>query len=342
MSFLPSYEFKGGDAHWTTFGEFCKFELASGGPDPQLPTVLYMSKGLPMQERLWRAGCYIALHNLPYGELIWRQWDWPSVNSAGVDEIESWFVANFRKFDMRVERRCVRRPDWLTACLVGLRDFIRDYDNLKDRCAKVGDPVLAYDLVWDRAEEVPYFGRYILIKFLELIKRHGELNIESPDIRPAGAWSPRLMLSILWPDFVCIAENSNCQEYLQLVNDLAPRTLKRLSNDSGVDLSLFQLQVLLCEYRECWQSRNYYPGCSLDEELGFCLSAENRWGHKSDMWAARAALFPKNHLGELQGWDNVRKILGTTLADYGYVWSDLKYDYKRTNYFVTPRRYGNG
>ena len=67
---------------------------------------------------------------------------------------------------------------------------------------------------------------------------------------------------------------------------------------------MFQLQVLLCEYREALNS-GYYPGASLDEELMYMAKASSF--DLNPILESRRALFSHEYLGEISGWSGIRK-----------------------------------
>lgn len=313
------------EEHWKFFAEFCGWEMKSGGPDPQLAMVNGLQQGKSQAQRLWGLGCYIAVYNVAYAEALWREWLWGEVKLATRKQLLPHLKEHWSKVTTRVERRCVRRPDWMCEFLLGYRLFVWDYAQLQKECKSL-TPTAAYEHAWDRALQVPRLGRYVALKLLEYLKRYEGLPVQAPDIRPKGGWSPRRTLATLWEDPEVAVENDR-PEVLALVNDYCTETLRRLAGDFGLDLDLFQLQVMLCEYRESWEGERQYPGRSLDSELKYAYKAEHDWGHKSGIWAVRKKLFPHEHLGELQGWDGPREYPAQALAHHKFTWTDLKYDY---------------
>lgn len=323
--------------HWQHFHDFCRYELASGGPDPQLAMVATMSAGLPQDEQVWRAGCYIAVYNVAFAEAIWQSWPWSRVVAEWAD-MAPWLSAHWHQIVTRVERRCVRRPEWMNEFLIGWRQAAATYQSLAEDVQGMS-VVDGYEVAWQWCQQVPRLGRYVALKLVEYLRRYCGLAVSTPDIRPAGGWSPRQTLVLLWPEEHAIAESSNVPEILEQANAVANRTQQRLSQEQGLQVDLFQLQVLLCEYRESIESGRQYPGRSLDSELRYARRAEMLWGHQSNIWSARAKLFPQRHLGEHRGWDGPREGPATALARYGYVWSDLLYDYHATLHFGSPVRW---
>src|SRR3990167_11526760 len=104
--------------HWRHFAEFCRWELAAGGPDPQIPLVGEMSVGCSLAERRWRGGCYIAVYNVPFAEVLWTEWPWDRIDRESA-ALLPWLREHWTQIVTRVERRCVRRPEWMAEFLCG-------------------------------------------------------------------------------------------------------------------------------------------------------------------------------------------------------------------------------
>jgi len=323
--------------HWDKFAEFCKYELASGGPDPQIKMVAKMSEKEEWTERLWRVGCYIAVYNVPFAEVLWQQLSYERVKRAGVTVIGTWLFENWGKVVTRVERKTVRRPEWMYEYLYSYYQFITEgslHRALK-HCENM-DSEERYLYFWDLTiKEIKRYGRYVALKTLESYNLFCDIELTAPDIRPKDGWSPRITLSVLFPQHE-IELNDNDNRWNPLVNEAVKQTQAKLLKKYGVEVNLFQLQVMLCEYRESYHSKKQYPGRSLDSELGYHQKVKNLWGRASnEMLVARAKLFPHHHLGELNGWLGTRKECGQVLASHDYTWTDLLYSYNAT--FINDR-----
>ncbi len=318
------------EEHWRFYAEFCRGELALGGPSTQLATVVAMCEGLSEEEKLWRTFCYAATYNVPYGEVIWLN------NSKKIDK--KWLRAAFNSKHMvtRFERRCLRRADWMEEYFGGVYTFIDDFPKLQKQCQEVS-PEVAYELAWDRLNAMPRVGRYIAFRLVELLSRQDLLVVRTPDIRPRGARTPRAQLAVLYPNRG-LAEGGEDPVGIALLSRTAADALDNL-HVSGIPFNFYQLQVTLCEYRQSWRSGKQYPGRGLDSELAYACRAEGDWGYRSAIWEVRAKMFPHRHLGEIGGWDGPRKATARTLIDHGYTWSDLTYDYSNTKDFSAPVRW---
>jgi len=325
--------------HRRFFAEFCRWEMASGGPDPQLPMTHHMAtvgEDVDGPEHLWRALCYIAVYNVPYGEVFWQHCHRDTPRA----ELAEWLEKGFDegKITTRTERKTVRRADWMLEYMSGAQRFIEnDGAELWERCTGV-DPYEAYEIAWATVLKLPRVGRYTAIKLIEYMRRFMALPVATPDIRPKDAWSPRHTLGYIFPGRG-LGNRDNSPAALKMATQTCDDAIRLLEDEYDVKIDMFQLQVMLCEYRESWESKRQYPGRSIDSELKYAYRAEVEWGHTSKIWAARTALFPKQHLGELRGWDGPRKPVAQCLATYGYTWSDLMYDFNGTTDMAKPQRW---
>lgn len=304
--------------HWRDLADFARWEIAAGGPDPHMVMVGEASRGESLAERIYRGGCYMAVYNSPYAEILWTR------APREPEQVGAWLQANFLRIETRRERRTVRRPEWMLEYLVGYDKFVRQYFS-----PEAGWLLLDYKQAWEAVTGVPRVGRYAAIKLIEYLRRYCDLAVTTPDIRAHGGYSPRSTLALLWSDQV-IDCKLDTPEVLARVDVLAADTRKRLAEEHGVTLDFFQLQVMLCDYKQSWKGGKQHPGKSVDSELEYLREAEAAWGHSSCLWEVRRRCFPERHLGELQGWTGPRRDVMGCLKRYSYTWSDLLYDYKRS------------
>ena len=318
--------------HWYWLAEFCKLEKMAGGPDPHMRVVEWGSKDSPDSEKFWRAGCYVALYNVPSAEELWIEWPWERA-VTNQDGIVEWITTVNRKaITTRPERRCVISAKKLSSCVIDYISWLKS-DPFQELPV---DRQIAYEKLWGSLDDVAYMGRYAKFKLLELLERFG-IPIMLPDIRPAGGWSPRLTLALLHPEQADILAGDNKVATLEVVNRAALITQRRLAEEYNIPLTLYELEVLLCDYRQL--GRRQFPGHSHDSELKYHLKTLQYRKHETHMFEVRATLFPAEHLGEIQGWiGNGRKELSYTLENFGYLWSDLQYDYRATTDLSNPVR----
>lgn len=309
--------------HWQGMAEFCRYEKLAGGPDPHMAVVGHLSRESSLHERFWRAGCYLAVYNVPTAELLWRNWSAEAVRDAP-QKFQEWIEDNWARLQFRRERRAVRSRAKLARSLSSYALWMQDLDLRGWFTGDAGDPEEAYEYAWEDVGQVWGMGRYVTLKWCEFVRRYCAAPIELPDLRARGGWSPRAGLALLHPDHAAQLTGDDRFEHLRLADYLAERTRGVLADLYNLELDRYELQVLLCDYKQSAVGRRQYPGRSQDSELVYGLKAGLG---DSGLWRARAELFPAWALGELSGWREVREPLGNVLADYGYTWSDSVYDW---------------
>jgi len=323
--------------HWENFIDFCKYDMLSGGPDAHMTLAGYMSTGLPLQERIWHAGVYAGVYNVPTAELLWTMFPHKKMMKISHSELTDWLTYNWSGIATRRERKCVRIPSNLAFYLKNFAEWAVTLKDSKFYDESEGTPESRYEELWEHSQKsVKFLGRYSGFKFLEFATRYCDLPIRLPDIRPSGGWSPRSMLSILYPKYkdILLAEKDT-PDILFDVNTIADVALSRLK-DAGLDMDMFKMEVFLCDYKQCYFGKRQYPGRSQDSEIAYYKKLNDYWDFDFQMLKARAEIFPHWALGEISGWDHVREELGKVLYDYGYMWSDSLYDYKNTADLSAP------
>lgn len=316
--------------HWKWFKMFCDYDMQSGGPDAHMTLAGYMSQGLSKIERLWHAGVYVCVYNVPSAEVLWTAFPYDAIMDMSHEEVTSWLIDNWKGITTRRERKCVRIPK-------NMATFLKDYANWITGLST--SPLLLddvtdeerYEMFWINSQKsVKFLGRYSCFKLLEFIERFCDVPIKLPDIRPIGGWSPRSMLSILYPEYANELLGNDAPDNLKIVNSVAEAGLDTLHEAGLPDLRMFQYEVFLCDYKQCYFTKRQYPGRSQDSEIAYLRKIESFWDMDFQMLDARSIIFPHWALGELNGWEHVREELGKVLFNYGYMWSDKLYDYKNT------------
>jgi hypothetical protein len=302
--------------------DFARNEKAVGGPDPQIALIGEMSKDEPLQERIWRFCLYTVFYNVPATAKAWEHWPYARI-VAEPDGLAPWLAEHIKQLPFRKERRAVRdrrrcERSIMSGLVLASRVLEADWWG-------AGQYELAYKDVLSSFYGV---GRYTAIKLLEGWHRFCGSRTELHDLRPNGGWSPRMTLARLYPGHSEALLGSDTRENCEIANMCAGWLRETWAERYGVEVSWFDLQVLCCEFRESIESQRQFPGRSHDSELSYQRKIDDDWGPSgAAMYAARAALFPHESLGELRGWDSVREELGPVNALHGYVWSDLEYDY---------------
>jgi hypothetical protein len=316
--------------HWQQFHDFCYLDKKAGGPDPHMVCTGQIAKqrGLGQAESAWLGACYVSVYNVPTALVINRRF--PTAGSA-LDrmEVEAWLLDNWAGITFRRERKAVRSVEKLARCLSSAASYCLDVEGRLAAWMSAPTSASQYEAAYaDVCGGVYGWGRYNGQKWIEYGRRYCDFPVRVHDVRAKDGWSPRHALGLLYPEHRPLLEDGgDGPDAVREVEALAADARDTLAVVYGLELDFFELQVLLCDYKQCWVGRRQYPGRSQDSELDYVSKIAPHWGRDvfAEQFAARRVVAPRWALGELNGWEGVRKPLGAVLRDHGYTWSDSLY-----------------
>lgn len=324
--------------HWQGMEEFCRYERLAGGPDPHMAVVGHLSRDVSQEERLWRAWCYLSCYNVPTAEYLWTEWPWERVAGQRADGILQAWVESKWPLPLRRERkRLAMTAAKFTRGLLSYAEWSADLDLRGWLNGEHADPQVAYEVAWKDCQKVYSLGRYVALKYLEFLQRYCDAPIAMPDLRLKGGWSPKEGLALLYPEHAIRLNDGDMN--VALAEQLGEAAREILAG-KGVPLDRYNMQVLLCDYKQSAIGKRQYPGRSQDSEIEYAQKLFARTGFRTSMWDARAEIFPAWALGEIMGWQFVREDLGNVWADFGYTWSDSLYSwFGSKDHLDDPDRY---
>jgi hypothetical protein len=282
--------------HWPLWIDFVRAETSAHGPDPQFELLLELAPEQSEIEKVWLAGCYGAHHCVPSAFAVWREFRPRNVVRDPTPLFE-WLQYNWAALPVRPEMRSHRMVAKRHLCLLNFAEYALS------ESWRTG----SYNVIWeDSISEVKFYSRYMAIKYLELLRRIARPDMVLSDMRAKNAWSPRIALGLLWPEVANIIgdKQNNTPNAIALAEECATRTIKRLE-EREITISYFQLQVMLCEYREALVG-GFYDGGGHDEEMDYIKIAESKFD-MTHVWETRKRIFKHEYLGELNGWFGIRK-----------------------------------
>lgn len=332
LSYIPTAQ------HHELFAHFTHLMKTMGGPDVHMKTAGEGTKVVPLAERAWCLSVYNIFAISPSAAAVWARWKPGELRYSSQEDVEMWTHENWKGLHIGTNRRPMHSRAKFARCLKSLADWYLDV------YPKMGS--MEYTEAWESFKPVYSVGRYVIVKFLESLRRYvpGHEHLEAPDIHPAGAWSPRKSLSYLYPEYSdLLRSDSNSQSTLSTINSLALDLQERVQWTIGQPLSLYELEALLCNYRQTLGG-SYYPGNTIDAELEKHWQAVNQFGSdpylgEYDFFGARKRVFPHTHLGEINGWMGIRKELRRAFPEHGYIWSDGRFNYNDTADLSQPKEW---
>ena len=320
------------DEHILRMAEFVKGVELSGGTTPHVAmTVASMALLTDPLEKLWFAGCYALTYNWPTAERIFLEWRPADFNRA---DFLMWSEDNWDGVFLRKERKAVFRKPFFAESASSYLDFARwmlQQDSWPE------DYLDALDMFTSRCR---YMGRYIGIRWLEVMRRAFDTGWVMPDVRSDGGEHPRKALALMYPGDAIALLGGNSKREVHIADQAADRCLLDLRVEFGLTLDYYDLQSLLCEYKQSVIGKKQYPGKSIDTEMDYFRRVYGYWGEakagESAFYRVRAECFPDWSRGELSGWSGVRKELGAALVEHELTWSDSVYDYSATTDMAYP------
>lgn len=296
---------------WDTFAEFVETETKVFGPDCQLKLLVALGASQDDVERVWLNGCYGAHHCVPSAYAIWARFRAKDIvgDPYVAEDLYEFLSANWDALPVRPEMRSHRMIEKRWTCLV---DFARYAMSHRWQNG-------TYEEVWDDSiKQVKYYSRYMAIKYLELLRMTVRPDLKLGDLRARNAWSPRIGLALLFPGKIgdTVGDREDNSDYaIDLAEECALEVLEELYDVYGITITHFQLQVLLCNFREMLVG-GFYPRAGHDEEMDYLKLAE-KLPYTKDVWEMRAKLFPHHLLGEKNDWFGIQKSEYQRWKDFG-------------------------
>lgn len=286
------------------FRDFCEFgeaHVRTRDVDPMywvLPKG-YELWGLNEQQMGWFTFLFVAWYNLGNAEKVFLEYPEPV-------EIQS-----NPGYSFGLDRRCFR-GSVNKAILQHVRDgvsrFGGDPVGWSRRVAQAGGAE-GWEALFNAVKRIRWNGHWAAYKWCKLMKNAFGLPITPPRVgiasggRNAGPIPGLVRLTGL--------------DWRQCATDARiHHALLEKMNAEGVGYSgLDNLDCGLCNFNGVMIGR-YYLGKNIDAQQGALKSVPT-----SLFWHARRACIPASHLGEVQGWDGLRKDMLVLYRDSGVLYT---------------------
>lgn len=291
-----------GPALLASMAQFAQWHRASGDIDPAYPVLAHLQTGLPDEQALWHSLVYVAYYNLPSGQQAWLV---TGQQPARIPDDVARLPTGTERRALRGGNNLIKHVDslleahakhgswrgWLTHRFTGNRQ--RDWDALR---ATLND-------VWGN-------GRWATYKTAEILAEVHGFPVAASDLGNDGSTGPKAGLEMLYGPVP-----GHSREAVALLDERGLRAQRGLSR-LGVDMPLQQVETVLCDFHTLAHGR-YYVGHDIDAMLEAVNKPHVPWNVRQAILEARAAAFDPRWLGEVNGWDGVRKELLTAYRDTG-------------------------
>jgi hypothetical protein len=320
------------DEHFVHLAEFIRGVELAGGTTPHVSmTVESMSRLDDPLEKLWFAGCYALTYNWPAAERLFLE---VRPHEVTRPDFGMFLEDHWAGIPLRKERKAVYRKWAFAESAVAYIEFARWLLSLDSFPFGYSTAFVNFNA------HTRFMGRYIAIRWLEVMRRAFGVPWEMPSILSDGGEHPRKALALLYPADAEMLLKGNTVAHLKVADAAADRCLVDLQLEYGLTTNYYELQSLLCEMKQSALGRKQYPGKSIDTEMDYWDRVNRHWGAnkalESSFYDVRRECFPAWSLGEEAGWHGVRPELGGMLVDHGITWSDWLYNYPATTDFSDP------
>lgn len=300
--------------HAERYVEFSRLELLTSGPGPHRKVAERLARESP--DPAWAIGLYGMAYTTAGMEVLLRYFpdrgvfigpDEVSVVAPLVPHRDERVVNGWGP--KRLYEMLKRYQGWL---LTGGLEQAQQADSFDEAFKLVGG-------------QLQHFGRFFGIKLYEALERTVGLP-HFDDIRPHNGHWARKSLQLVWPHH---DPYDNSKRGRDEAHGLA-NTLRFLAEDNGVHLEWFEVESMLCNYRQGCNGKKY-PGGDVDGDLGFINQGRAK---NPDLefrsLQHREQVVPGWARGEVQGWTGIRSLLYPVMRDHDYLWSDSHYDWQES------------
>lgn len=282
--------------YWPLFENFVVEELKAHGPDSQLQLLLELAPDASDVSKVWLIGTYCGHHCVAPAWAIWNHFTPEQVLRDPIS-LRLFLERNWLALPVRQEMHSHRMLEKRWSCLVDMALYATGESWRKG----------SYEKIWNESiESVSYFNRYLGIKFMEMMRRTVRPDLILSDIRAQKGWSPRAMIALLYPEMAVTIGNrhDNGFETVWYAEEYATKIKNHLKT-VGIEVSYYQLQVLLCNTKQMVEGR-VAPGSGHEAELNFIKTAEKNFS-MSHVYDTRKRIFEPRYLSEIPGWQGLQK-----------------------------------
>ncbi len=285
---------------WAPFCTFAKAHVESWDLDPMYPVLrrFYEDAALPKEVALWRTMLYLTWYHIGTAEKAWNRWPEPAAFSAG----------DVTPYATGTERRCFRGNVKAGPHLAAFLADTRGYGSLSgwaDAATSRGGK-FGWQVARMTFQQIPYGGQWSSYKLADLLKHVHGYPITANDIGVGGGGETAGPV----PGMVKLtgADWKRCAADVGLQQELHDEAVRCGVPFNGLD----QLETSLCDFNSLLKG-GYYVGHDID------VQQEQLRDSGGGLLAARMATFEPKWLGEVGGWNGVRKPLKGLFKERGEI-----------------------
>lgn len=281
-------------------------------------------------DKMWWVFLYSTCYCMGTAIAMAHHLDYHSVEG---DELEHYWTTTKPKLIFQSDRRYIKHMDQFTHMV---KEFLtrsnrHPYDYIM-RFVKLGDATTTYSQLYKEISSWKYYGRFGTILFIfNLCKVFPQVEIESSNYN----W--RLGATTTSAIFNARYEDERAADFDAKRLPLTPADIHML--DATLQLISAALRQYnpnkkwndiyvtsdLCSFRKLFKGVRY-QGYYVDRQMEELQQLQSNFPELTDkwemIWNARREFIDPRYLGEVNGWDKIRKDRMRWFLEYGYVGAD--------------------
>ena len=283
--------------------------------DPACPMLKFIADklGLSIEQKFWLAWLYSTCYSAPTAFFMINQL--PCPERYTLSEINSWWLKNKPQMIFESDRRYVKNFNEFPKMFESYRNFTRR-GQLKTFLKFKGDNNAdTYEKVYSAVEKNLYFfGRYSIFMYLETIYNliNFPMLATGLNLREARTSRNGLCYALGKDDWIRRAGKSakfTKVQFNYLQAKLSKLYAELLKEYPDVPTTYWNLETSLCAYYKLFHAKRY-AGYYIDRQMEEIQAMEKLVPDGADwnlLWQFRREHFDALSLGEVQGWNGIRK-----------------------------------
>ncbi len=274
--------------HKKIFQDFIIFsnkQIYSRDIDPAYPVLKQVHKfrNMSKNEAIWHTLLYIAWYNLGSSEIVWKEYPQSRI-------IDKKFIlkTGIERRGFRGNNKGVETLNWIIKNNPDLEKWLNVF---LDKRGKYG-----WELMYKEFQKIPNCGTWAAYKWCDLCKNVLGYDITAPDIGLGGRGEKAGPISGL--SLLINRDLKFCAENIEVQENLFQFCLQSGINFDGLE----EFETCLCDFKSLYKG-SYYTGHDLDKQMEDIKDLDEVF------WKSRKILFPREYLGEFNGWWGERKEL---------------------------------
>ncbi len=322
------------------FKEFYKLSMLIGDVDPAYPCLRYIADRheLNLQQRYWLAYLYALSYCATTAYYMFNQF--PDYENVNIERICKWWIQNKEKTYFQTDRRRIKSYNIVDRMIESyMKEVGQNQHQYYSNFLLNKDPKINYKFAYKGVSNFYYFGRFSIFNLLQSVRQLTNLNIQPDGLDLKGAQSCRngLCYALDKKDMMTKINKQKMKnvkiDYRFLQNELI-KLYQSLKKQNAFPVTYWNIETVLCAFKKIfWKTR--YLGYYIDRQLQQINIARQRItkGINWDiMFEFRKQFFNVELLGQIQGWNGIRKQNMNLYLDCGIynknLPKELKYNYK--------------